>query len=553
MSFSLLKRQGRMAIINQRIVILGGGFAGVYAAKYLSQQLRRVGKTDVEVALVSRENYLVFQPLLPEIIAGGLDTLQTISPIRRIAPNAVLHVRAVEKIDLANQVIQLEPGYMRRHLDLSFDHLVLAMGTQLAVDKVPGLQEHSLPFKYLGDALRLRHHLVHVLEEAAITQDLDERRRLLSFVVAGGGFSGVECIAEMHDFLHHAVKAYPNIDEQDLRIVLLQSGDSILLEMKPKLAQFAHRLLVSRGIHIELQTRLSAVTAQAAHTFNKTTKEASSISTRTVVATVPVEPHPLLASLPLTHVKGKVAVTSQLCSAEMANIWAIGDCAAITMNDGSLAPPTAQHAVRQAKLCAQNIAATLTGKPMKPYTFKSLGSLASLGRHSAVAEVLGLKVSGFLAWIMWRAIYFAKFPGWERKIRILADWTLDFVLPRDITQLRIFPPPSVRREHFEAGEILFRESDIGDRVYFVIDGEIEIFVGGELVDAVGAGSVIGEVALVSNRPRTATACAKGVVNVASVDRDTFYTLVSHFPGVKEAMDAVMGEHLSADRRRLGSV
>ncbi len=540
-----------MAISNQRVVILGGGFAGVYAAKYLGQQLRRAGRTDVEVALVNQENYLVFQPLLPEIIAGGLDTLHTISPIRRIAPEAVLHVRAVNKIDLANQVIRLEPGYMRRHLELSFDHLVLAMGTQLATSVVTGLQEHALPFKYLGDALRLRHHLVHVLEEAAITEDADERQRLLSFVVAGGGFSGVECIAEMHDFLHHAVRAYPNIDEQDLRIVLLQSGDSILLEMKPKLAKFAHRVLENRGIRIELQTRLATVTAQAAYLFNKKTKEMSSIATRTVVATVPTEPHPLLTSLPLAHERGKVAVTNQLCSADLPNVWAIGDCAAITMSDGSLAPPTAQHAVRQAKLCAQNIVASLAKQPMKPYTFKSLGSLASLGRRSAVAEVLGLKISGFLAWIMWRAIYVAKFPGWERKIRILADWTLDLILPRDITQLRIFPTASVRREHFEAGEILFREDDIGDRVYFVIDGEAEIFIDGELADVVGEGSVIGEVALVSNRPRSASVRAKGAINVASVDRDTFYTLVTHFPGVKEAMDAIMKEHLSADNQRLG--
>jgi len=538
-----------MASNQQRVVILGGGFAGVYAAKYLCQQLRRSGRSDVEVALVNRENYLVFQPFLPEIIAGALDTLHTISPIRRIAPDAALYLRAVEEIDLTNQVVRLKPGYLRRPLELPFDHLVIALGTRLAAGMVTGLQEHALPFKYLGDALRLRHHLVHVLEEAAITSDPDERERLLSFVVAGGGFSGVECIAEMHDFLHHAVKAYPSIDRQELQIVLLQSGDSILQEMKPKLARFAHRELESRGIRIELETRLSAVTAQAAHLFSNITNETSLIATRTVVATVPTEPHPLLTSLPLKQVRNKLAVTSQLNSAEMPNVWVIGDCAAITMQDGSLAPPTAQHAIRQAKLCAQNISATLAGRPLLPYTFKSLGSLASLGRRSAVAEVLGFKVSGFLAWIMWRAIYLAKFPGWERKIRIMADWTLDLILPRDITQLRIFPPAAVCREHFEAGEILFHEGDVGDRVYFVIDGEAEILVHGELVNVAGEGSVIGEIALVSDRARTATARAKTVLNVASVNRDTFYTLVAHFPGVKEAMDAVMGEHLLADIRR----
>lgn len=534
----------------QRVVILGGGFAGVYTAKHLCRRLRRAGRTDVEVALVNRENYLVFQPLLPEIIAGGLETLNTISPIRRIAPDAVLYVRPVEEIDLKRQVVTLKPGYLRRPLELPYDHLVLALGTRLSTKMVTGLAEHALPFKYLGDALRLRHHLLHVLEEAAITRDPDERQRLLSFVVAGGGFSGVECIAEMHDFLVHAVKAYPTIDEKDLRIVLLQSGDAILLEMKPKLAQFAHQLLEKRGIRIELQTRLAAVTAQAAHIFNKSTQVTTAVPTRTVVATVPVEPYPLLTALPLAQERDKISVTSELHTAEMGNIWAIGDCAAITMSDGSLAPPTAQHAVRQAQLCAQNIFAALAGQPMKPYTFQSLGSLASLGRRSAVAEVFGFKLSGFLAWIMWRAIYLSKFPGWDGKVRILADWTLDFVLPRDISQLRIFPPASVCREHFEAGELFFREDDIGDRVYFVIDGEVEILVDDELATTVGAGSVVGEIALVSNSPRTATARAKTAVNVASVDRDTFYTLVTHFPGVKAEMDAIMGERIAADRRRL---
>ena len=195
----------------RRIVILGGGFAGVYAAKYLLRRLRHARLDDVEVALVSHENYLTFQPLLPEVVAGGVDTLHAISPIRRIVPGVALYVRGVEAIDLERQVVRLEPGNLRRSDELAYDHLVLALGNRLATRLVPGLAEHAVPFKYLGDALRLRNHLVHALEEAAITADPDERQRLLTFVVAGGGFSGVECIAEMHDFLRHAVRSYPTI------------------------------------------------------------------------------------------------------------------------------------------------------------------------------------------------------------------------------------------------------------------------------------------------------------------------------------------------------
>lgn len=533
----------------KRIAIIGGGFAGVYAAKYLCDQLRRARLDNVEVALISRENYLVFQPLLPEVVAGAVQMLHTISPIRRIVPDAALHVRAVQEIDLAAGTLTLEPGYIPRTDKLQFDHLVVALGTRLARDSVPGMNEHAIPFKYLGDALRLRHQVVHVLEEAAITIDPDERRRLLTFVVAGGGFSGVECIAEMHDFLRHAVRSFPSIDPSELRLVLLQSGPAILPEMKPKLAAFAHQILEKRGIDIRVNIRLTAVTAQSAITAHKQSGETSVIPTRTVVATVPVEPHPLLTTLPSAKEKGKLLVNNCLHSAEWPNLWAIGDCAAIPLADGSFAPPTAQHAVRQAKRCAENIVARLTDQPLQPFSFQSLGSLASLGRHSAVAEVMGISLSGFVAWIMWRAIYLTKFPGWDRKLRILADWFMDLVLPRDITELRIFPAAAVRREHFIAGEVLFHQGDIGDRIYFVVTGEADVEVNGEIVATVGPSSVIGEIALVKETPRTATVRVKSDLDAASVSAETFPTLVAHFPGVKEAMEEIMGKHLAADSIR----
>ena len=542
-----------MAEKRRRIVILGGGFAGVYAAKYLIHELRRAGVADVETALVSRENYLTFQPLLPEVIAGGVDTLHTISPIRRIVPGAAVYVRGIDAIDLEQQVVRLEAGYSRRKLDLEYDHLVLALGNRLATGMVPGLAEHAVPFKYLGDALRLRHHLVHVLEEAAIARDPEERNRLLTIVVAGGGFSGVECIAEMHDFLRLAIRSYPGIGPEELKIVLLQSGETILPEMKPSLAGFAHKVLVRRGIQIEVNTRMTAVTATAAVTKDKATGETRIIPTRTVVATVPTEPHPLLAGLAIPQQGGKILVTNELHSAAASNVWAIGDCAAVPLLKEGFAPPTAQHAVRQGKLCAHNIVASLSGKPLAPYQFESLGSLASLGRRSAVAEVMGIKLSGFLAWLMWRGVYLSKFPGWERKIRLLVDWLCDLVLPRDVTQLRIFQPPSVRREHFEAGEAIFLKEDLGDRVYFVVKGEADIEIDGRVVNTVTTGDVVGEIALISHRPRTATVRAKTALDVVSVTRDTFDTLVSHFPGVKGTMHQIMERHLgtpAADARPL---
>ena len=537
-----------MADNRRRIVILGGGFAGVYAAKHLVRALRKARLDGVEVALVSQENYLTFQPLLPEVVAGGLNTLHAISPIRRIVPGAALYVRGVDEIDLERQVVFLEPGSLRRRDALAYDHLVIALGNRLATRLVPGLAEHAVPFKYLGDALRLRNHLVHALEEAAIVGDAEERRRLLTFVVAGGGFSGVECIAEMHDFLRHAVRAYSSLRAEELSLVLLQSGEAILPEMKPSLARFAHDVLVRRGVHIEVNTRLTAVTASEAVVRDKASGATRSIGTRTVVATVPVEPHPLVASLALPQAGGKIVVTRHLHCAEATNVWAIGDCAAVPLAKEGLAPPTAQHAVRQGTLCAENIVRSLGGRELEPYRFESLGALASLGRRSAVAEVMGVKLSGFVAWLMWRGIYLSKFPGWDRKVRILVDWLMDLLLPRDVTQLRIFRAPPVRREHFEPGEIVFREQDLGDRVYFVVAGEADVEIGGRVVNTVAAGGAFGEIALISNQPRLATVRAKTALDVVSVTRDTFDALVSHFPGVEAAMQQVMERHLASEAK-----
>ncbi|MEX2091521.1 MAG: FAD-dependent oxidoreductase [Pirellulales bacterium] len=531
-----------------QVVILGGGFGGVYAAKYLWRSLPRADRERVRIILVSPENYLVFQPMLPEVISGTLETLHVISPIRRIVPQAELYVRPVEAIDFERRCVRLAPGHALRHLEIRFDHLVLALGTRLACGMVPGLEEHAIPFKYLGDALRLRNHLVHSLEEAVIAEDPAERARLLTFVVAGGGFSGVECIAEMHDFLAHAVRSFKGLSPGDVKLILLQSAEKILPEMKPSLAEFAHRLLERRGIEIRLNTRLTGVTEQAAVMQHKPSGQVTAIPTRTVVATVPVEPHPLLKTLPLAKSGGRITVSSQLNCDEDPRVWAVGDCAAIPLGEGRFAPPTAQHAVREARLCAENIVASLRGRPLKSYEFRTLGTLASLGRRSAVADILGLKISGVLAWILWRMIYLAKFPGWDRKARIMADWTMDLLLPRDIAQVRIFRSAQVRREHFEPGEVVFHQGDVGDRIYFVIDGEAEVVIDDEHIFVVQAGAVIGEIALIADKPRTATVRARTALNMASVSRDAFHTLVTHFPGVKTAMDEVLASHVASDSR-----
>ena len=532
-----------MSTSKKRILILGGGFGGVYAAVHLQKLLSAKELEEIEIVLVSRENYMVFQPLLPEVISGSVELNHVIAPIRRMAPKAYLHTREVESVDAQNRVVTLSPGIDRVPLSLPYDHLVIAMGTQLDYSRIPGMREHAHPFKYLGDALYLRNQLVHALESAEVESDPEIRKRLLTFVVAGGGFSGVECIAEMNDFLRDAIRAYHTISEKDLRLVLLQRADRILPELTESLAAFAHRLLVDRGVEIRLGAGLKAVSADSAVIEDKATGKEESICTRTTIATIPAGPHPLIAALPFKKEKDRIAVDQYTEVPDWPGVWALGDCAAIRQIDGQTSPPTAQHALRQARTCAENIVASFRQQPKKVFKFTGLGKMGSLGRRSAVAEVFGFQLKGLLAWLFWRGVYVTKFPGLDGQLRLLADWILDVFLPRDITQLRLYHEEDVHREHFEAGESVFDRGDFGDKVYFVIRGEVTIEREGVVLAKLKDGDVFGEVALVSNQPRNASARAATTVDVLAVSRGAFKELLVHLPGMNETMQEVIVRRL----------
>jgi NADH:ubiquinone reductase (H+-translocating) len=523
----------------KRVLILGGGFGGVYAAVRLGKLFSKKELQEVEITIVSRENYIVFQPLLPEVISGSVELNHVIAPIRRMAPKAQLYNRDIEAIDPVARTVTLSPGARPERLTLSYDHLVVAMGTRLDHSKIPGMREHASPFKYLGDALYLRNQLVHALEQAETETDPEMRRRLLTFVVAGGGFSGVECIAEMNDFLREAVHAYHNISETDLRLILLQRSERILPELTESLAAFAHKLLVKRGVEIRLGADLKAVTADEVVIEDRNRRQTETIGTRTTVATVPAGPHPLLSALPFPQEKGRIVVDQTTEVKNWPCVWALGDCAAIMQVDGHISPPTAQHALRQAKTCAENIVASMRGGTKKIFKFTGLGKLGSLGRRSAVAEIFGIHLKGLFAWLLWRGVYVTKFPGLSGQLRLLGDWILDAFLPRDITQLRLFHQEPVHREHFEAGETVFGEGEFGDKVYFILKGEAAVERDGEPLAKLSSGEVFGEAALISNLPRNASVRAATALDVTVVSREAFQELLGHVPGVRDTMQDIM--------------
>ena len=532
--------------MKRKILILGGGFGGVYTAVHLEKLMTAAERKVIEIIIVSRDNYIVFQPLLPEVISGSVELNHVISPIRRLARTARLFTREVEAIDIATRTVKLGPGPNRAPLPLTYDHLVIALGTQLDYSKIPGMREHACPFKYLGDALYLRNQLVRALEEAEAETDPLLRRAWLTFVVAGGGFSGVECIAEMNDFLREAIQSYRHIDSKDLRLILLQRGDRILPELTEGLSEFASHLLMKRGVDIQFGTSLKAVSADSAVIEISGNSQPRVIRTRTIVATVPAGPHPLLSMLPLPQDRGRIKVDQGMEVSEAPGVWALGDCAIVKQVDGMFSPPTAQHALRQAKTCAQNILASIRGTKKQVFTFTGLGKMGSLGRRSAVAEIFGVRLKGLMAWMLWRGVYVTKFPGFDGQLRLIADWILDAFLPRDITQLRIFHEEGVHREHFEPGENIFNAGDVGDKVYFVTNGEALVVQDEKLLATLGRGEVFGETALVCNHGRNASVRAKTALDVVVVNREAFHELLGNLPGMSDTIQGIMSKRAGRD-------
>lgn len=529
-----------------RIVIVGGGFAGVYTAMELERQLR--DGQDFEIVLVSDENYFVFQPMLPEVISGTIGLTDVVSPLRRLLPKTDVHVRAIEKIDLERRAISLAPGFLPHAHVIEFDHLVLALGTVTDFRGMRGLPEHAFPFKDLQDALRLRQHLIHALEEAAIERDdMELRQQLLTFVVAGGGFSGVEVVAELNDFVRSVARNYRGLDPAEIRVVLLHAQDRILPEMEQKLALFAQKILSQRGVELRLGTLLEAATGSEA-----VLKGGERIPTRTLVSTVPSSPNPQMDLLKLPKTRGRVETDGYLRVIGSNNLWAAGDCALVKNPDGSACPPTAQHAIRQGTRLARNLVASLRGGRQQPFDFKGLGKMGSLGHRSAVAEILGVNVSGFLAWWIWRTIYLMKLPGWGRRLKVAVAWTLDLLLPPELVQLRLRTAPTLAREHFEPGQEVFHEGDLGDRVYIVQSGSAEVVRqrkdgGEERLAVLRAGECFGEMAVLGRTARSATIRCLEPMDALALSQRDFRALADNVPEMRKGFEAVAQRRSDAGR------
>jgi NADH dehydrogenase len=411
-----------------RVVILGGGFGGLYAAMHFDKAI--AGDSSIEVTLVDRENFIVFTPMLHEVASGDLNSADIVNPIRKMLKRVQFLRAEVKAIDLHARRVTASHGLLGEVVELEYDHLLLALGSETNFFGLPGVAEVAMTMKSVGDAFFLRNQMIALMEEATLEEDESIRRKLLTFVVAGGGFAGTETVGAINDLAREAVRRYPKLSENLVRVVLVHPNAVILPELGEKLGRYAQKKLAERKVEVLLNTRVLGYSERGVEL-----SEHGPIPTLMLVWTAGVTPSAAVKDLPCAKQKGRVVVDVNLETPEFHGVWAVGDCASVpNPRTGTPHPPTAQHAIREAKQAAKNILAAIRGEPKKPFSFTTIGLLAAIGHRAGVANVFGMNFSGFLAWWLWRSIYLSKLPRLEKKLQVAAGWTLDLFFRRDIVQ-----------------------------------------------------------------------------------------------------------------------
>jgi NADH dehydrogenase len=418
---------------DRRILILGGGFGAVYTALGLEKALKPEDRT--EVTLVNPENFFLFTPMLAEIISSQIDTSHAINPLRRMFKRTRFVEGIAISIDVKSQSVLVhhpngdEFGY-------PYDHLVIAVGAQVGYFGMKDVENHSYTAKTLGDAIRLRNRAIALLEIAEIERDPTARAEILTLVVAGGGFTGVEVAAEINDLMQEAAKSYPSFSQSDIRVILVEAKSRILPEFDEDLAAFATQRLKSAGVEVRTNTSVAGVTDHAV-----LVKDQEPIPSRTLIWNTGVAPNPLITAgdLPKTG-RGWVKVDANMRADGLTNVWALGDCAQIPdiLNPGHTQPALAQHAIREASRLAHNILATMRGEASQPFRYRTMGQLATLGHFNGIGTIGPIRVQGFVAWLAWRTYYLWRLPRLEKRLRVATDWTVDMIFGRDISQIQTY-------------------------------------------------------------------------------------------------------------------
>ncbi|HEX5474610.1 MAG TPA: FAD-dependent oxidoreductase [Vicinamibacterales bacterium] len=501
-----------------RVVCLGGGFAAAGLARGLGPALRR-GLVDLTV--VSRDNFHTFHGFVGEMLGGRMQPEQIASPARRIFPAAAhFHNAVIEAIDVDARTVTTSRALDGRQYILSYDHLVIAIGSVDDLSRYPGIAEHALRLKTFWDCFKVRSHFLSVLEMAEFEPDEAERRRLLTFVIVGGNFGGVEVAAELQDFLRIVTrKEYRRIRPEEVRVIVVHSGKRILPELEqrhPPLVRYAERALARLGVEVRVGARLAAATPEEA-----VLNDGERIPTRSIISCAGTALSPLLDLLPFERdERGRVKTDATIRVLRTDHVWAAGDCAAVPHPRGGTCPTLAPYAMTQGETAGRNLARVVAGAAPKPYRFTGLGEACALGRRRAIAHVKGIRLYGLPAWVLWRAVFLSFVPTWDRKARILLDWLVTPWVGREIVDVHVNEPYGVRREHYEPGQDIVREGELGRSLYVIWTGEVEVLRHEDGVErtlaVLGPGQHFGERAVFQNVRRTATVRARTQVELLSL-------------------------------------
>ncbi len=516
----------------KRIIIVGGGFAGVKCAQTLTAALP---PDQLEVVLFDRQNHLVFSPLLAEVVGSSINPLDVVVPLRQLLPGVFCRTEEVQGVDFANNQIAYgaEDGQCGR---MTYDHLVLACGGVTNLNAVPGMADHAHALKTVADAASLRSHLVSQMEQAEVSTDPARRAWHLTVLVVGGGYSGVEAAGEINDLLRTSARYFQHWKETDVKVMLLHSREQILPEISAGLREFARKKMEGAGVEMVLNARAASATPEGVGL-----QDGRFLRGGTIVCTVGGSPAPLVCGLDTAKDKGRLATEPDLRLKGQSNVWAVGDCACIiNRENGEVSPTTGQFAERQGRQCAQNILRVLNGGATQPFRFKLLGELCSIGGHSAVADLFGLHLAGFLAWFAWRGIYLFKLPTWGRRMQVGFDWATLLIFPRDLAFTRVEQTERVSHAHYGPGEFIIRRGEAPTSFYVLEQGEVEVIredhgTVAEVVAVLGAGSFFGERALLGNRPRAMSVRARTAVEVLVMGKNVFTQMSGALAPLRDAL------------------
>jgi NADH dehydrogenase len=512
-----------------RVVCLGGGYGAIYLTKAVRGAITR---GEIELTVLDQRNFHTFHGLVPEFLVGKIQSGQVISPGRRLfAPGRFL-CATVDRIDVAAKTVGYHRAGDGRPYEIAYDHLVVNVGSVDDLTRYRGVGEHAMRLKSYTDCLRVRNHLLAMLELADLESDPEERRRLLTFIVAGGNYAGIETAGELSEMLGDLTRReFARIRREECRIIVVHSGPHILPELGQRFPQHivrAESYLKAQGVELMLGRRMRSATPLEA-----VLDDGTRIPTRTLISCTGTAANPLLDQLPYERgAGGRLSADAYGRVSTTDDVWAVGDCATIPMRDGTLTPPLALYAMHGGTTIGRNLVALARGRTLRAYAFTGMGDACVLGRRNAVAQLWGVPLHGLVAWLTWRACMVMYLPAPAKRLRLVFDWLAAPFVGRDITSVQAEEPIAVGTEMYEDGQVIVREGDVGTAMYIVRAGHVVVSratpAGDEELARLGPGEHFGEVAVLRDVRRTATVRAAGAVELLRLSRDDTKRLTEHF-------------------------